>query len=364
MDSSFCLPVIGAFVTLVFVYCALVGKKNQKTSMISIKEAPQPAGAWPIIGHLHLLGGVDQLLYRTLGDMADKYGPAFNIRLGSRCAFVVNSWEVAKECFTDNDKALASRPTTAAAKLMGYNYAVFGLHRTALSGVRCGRLPPLSSSQTADLKCSNTCGLPKMVAGKRYFGAGADCTHPSGGSDTTAGTLTWAISLLLNNTEALKKAQEELDLHVGADRQVDDSDIKNLVYLQAIIKETLRLYPAGPLLGPREAMESCTVGGYNVPVGTRLIVNIWKIQRDPRVWTDPSVFKPERRSCPGVSFALQVLHLTLARLLHGFDLASPLDLPVDMSESPGLTIPKATPLEVLLTPRLAHEALRLLNCMI
>ena len=197
-----------------------------------------------------------------------------------------------------------------------------------------------------------------------------------GGSDTTAGTLTWAISLLLNNTEALKKAQEELDLHVGADRQVDDSDIKNLIYLQAIIKETLRLYPAGPLLGPREAMESCTVGGYNVPGGTRLIVNIWKIQRDPRVWTDPSVFKPERfftnhenvdvrgqhfelipfgsgrRSCPGVSFALQVLHLTLARLLHGFDLASPLDLPVDMSESPGLTIPKATPLEVLLTPRL------------
>lgn len=197
-----------------------------------------------------------------------------------------------------------------------------------------------------------------------------------GGSDTTSGTLTWAISLLLNNPNMLKKAQEELDQQIGMDRQVDDSDIKNLVYLQAIIKETLRLYPAGPLLGPREAMEDCTVAGYHIPAGTRLIVNVWKIQRDPRVWKNPSAFQPERfltshtdvdfrgqqfelipfgsgrRSCPGASSALQVLHLTLARLLHSFELATPLDQPVDMSESPGLTIPKATPLKVLLSPRL------------
>ena len=197
-----------------------------------------------------------------------------------------------------------------------------------------------------------------------------------GGSDTTAGTLTWAISLLLNNSEMLKKAQEELDLQVGRERPVDESDIKNLVYIQAIIKETLRLYPAGPLLGPREAMNDCTVAGYHVPAGTRLVVNVWKIQRDPRVWSNPSAFLPERfltshadidirgqhfelipfgsgrRSCPGASFALQLLHLTLARFLHAFELATPLDQPVDMTESPGLTIPKATPLEVLLKPRL------------
>ncbi|KAK9232641.1 hypothetical protein WN943_022889 [Citrus x changshan-huyou] len=200
-----------------------------------------------------------------------------------------------------------------------------------------------------------------------------------GGSDTTSGTLTWAISLLLNNRHALKKAQEELDQQVGKERAVDESDTENLVYLQAIIKETLRLYPAGPLLAPREAMEDCTVSGYHVPAGTRLMINAWKIQRDPRVWENPSAFQPERflpghgahadvdvrgqqfelipfgsgrRSCPGASSALQVLHLTLARLLHSFELATPLDQPVDMSESPGLTIPKATPLKVLLSPRL------------
>lgn len=107
---------------LVFVLIALF-KKTKKPKHV---KAPEPSGSWPIIGHLHLLGGKEQLLYRTLGEMANRYGPAMSLRLGSSEAFVVSSFEVAKECFTVNDKALASRPMTAAAKHMGYNYAVFG----------------------------------------------------------------------------------------------------------------------------------------------------------------------------------------------------------------------------------------------
>ena len=142
----------------------------------------------------------------------------------------------------------------------------------------------------------------------------------------------------------LKAAQEELDLHVGKDKWVEESDIRNLNYLQAIVKETLRLYPPGPVTGLREAMEDCNVGGYYVPKGTRLIINIWKQQRDPRVWSNPFEFKPERfmtthanvdvrgqnfeyitfssgrRSCPGLTFGMQVVHLALARLLLGFDI--------------------------------------------
>ena len=201
-----------------------------------------------------------------------------------------------------------------------------------------------------------------------------------GATDTTAGTLTWAISLLLNHPNVLKKLHCELDEMIGQDRQVEESDVKNLVYLDAVIKELLRLYPAGPLLGPREAIEDCTIAGCNVKAGTRLIVNVWKFQRDESVWSDPSEFKPERfmsiehghvdlrgqqfvlmpfgsgrRSCPGATFGLQVLHLTLARLVHSFELGPPGGLEVDMTESPGLTIPKKTPLEVLLTPRLPSQ---------
>ncbi|KAL6215942.1 hypothetical protein ACLB2K_015368 [Fragaria x ananassa] len=497
MDLSFQLITLIAVFLASLIYLVIALLRGSKHL-----QAPEPKGAWPIIGHLHLLGGGDQLLYRTLGAMADKYGPAFNIRLGSRRAFVVSSWEVAKDCFTTNDKALASRPTTVAAKHMGYNYAVFGfapyspfwreMRKIAtlelLSNRRLEMLKHVRSSEV-DMGIRELHGLwvekgsctpvlvemkywseeltlnvvVRMVGGKRYFGtSAAECDEEEARlcqkaisqffhligifvvSDAlpylwwldlqghekamkkTAKDLDQILGgwleehrrrrLKSNNGDHLKAkcaegeedfidvmlslqeqgqlsnfqhdsdtsikstclAQEELDLHVGTDRLVDESDIKNLVYLQAIIKETLRLYPAGPLLGPREALEDCTVAGYHVPAGTRLVVNVWKIQRDPSVWTNPSTFEPERfmtnsshsnvdvrgqqfelipfgsgrRSCPGVSFALQVLHLTLARLLQAFQFETASEELVDLTESPGLTIPKATPLEVLLTPRL------------
>jgi cytochrome P450 len=200
-----------------------------------------------------------------------------------------------------------------------------------------------------------------------------------GGSDTTTITMIWALSLLLNNREALKKAQQELDLHIGRERQVKESDIKNLVYLQAILKETMRLYPAGPLSIRRESREDCTLAGYHIPTGTRLLVNLSKIHRDPHVWSDPNEFRPERfltthlgvdvkgqhfelipfgtgrRFCPGISLALQVMQLTLATLLHAFEIATPSDEPVDMTENVALTNLKSTPLEVHLTPRLPAQ---------
>ena len=99
-------------------------------------------------------------------------------------------------------------------------------------------------------------------------------------------TLTSALSLLMNNPSTQKRAQDELDIKVGKHRKVDESDIKNLVYLQAIIKETLRLYPAAPLSVPREAMEDCNVAGFHIQAGTRLLVNLWKLPRDSEIWPD------------------------------------------------------------------------------
>ncbi|KAF2324466.1 hypothetical protein GH714_014561 [Hevea brasiliensis] len=117
---------------------------------------------------------------------------------------------------------------------------------------------------------------------------------PAWASETTSVTLTWTLSLLLNNRHVLKKAQQELDTLVGRERQVKESDMKDLVYLQAIIKESFRLYPAAPLSVPHESIEDCSVGGYHIPAGTRLIVNVSKIHRDSRVWLNPSEFIPER----------------------------------------------------------------------
>ena len=104
-----------------------------------------------------------------------------------------------------------------------------------------------------------------------HFGQPAEaCTSCT--FNTVTVTLIWALSLLLNNPQVLKKAKDELDIHVGKDRLVDESDINNLIYLQAIIKETLRLYPVSPLIALRSAKEDCTLSvGYHVPSGTRLM---------------------------------------------------------------------------------------------
>lgn len=198
----------------------------------------------------------------------------------------------------------------------------------------------------------------------------------AGGTESTTVTLTWAMSLLLNNPGVLEKAQQELDAVVGRERRVNESDIGKLVYLQSIIKETMRMYPAGPLLGPREFYKDCVVAGYFVPKGTQLIPNIWKIQTDPRVWPNPFEFKPERfltthkdvdlkgnnfelipfgsgrRGCPGVAFGLQMVHFTLAGFLHSFDVKNPSKEPIDMSENFGFANEKVVPLNVLVTSRL------------
>jgi len=89
------------------------------------KEAPTVAGAWPILGHLPLLAA-SKTPHRTLGALAEKYGPIFTIQLGSKKALVINNWKIAKECFTTNDMVVSSRPKLIAMELMGYNHAIFG----------------------------------------------------------------------------------------------------------------------------------------------------------------------------------------------------------------------------------------------
>ncbi|KAG6384872.1 hypothetical protein SASPL_153691 [Salvia splendens] len=183
----------------------------------------------------------------------------------------------------------------------------------------------------------------------------------------------------MGNLIAPKQSQDEIDKVVGRDRFVQESDISNLPYLQAIFKETLRLYPPGPLSGPREALEDCHIGKYHIPKGTRLVANLRKFHRDPIVWSNPDEFRPERflneesqvhfkgqcfefipfslgrRMCPGMTFGLQVIHLTLARLLQGFNLSMPDGETVDMSEGLGIALRKLKPLDVVITPRLSQK---------
>ena len=115
------------------------------------------------------------------------------------------------------------------------------------------------------------------------------------GTETTSSTIEWAMSLLLNHPAALNKVQAEMDASIGTSRMVTADDVPRLSYLQCIISETLRLYPAAPLLLPRECRsDGCRVLGYDVPKGTMVLVNAWAINRDPGSWHAPEEFLPER----------------------------------------------------------------------
>jgi cytochrome P450 len=116
----------------------------------------------------------------------------------------------------------------------------------------------------------------------------------AGGSESSAMAVEWALSEILKKPEVFANATEELDRVVGRGRWVTEEDIPSLPYLEAIAKETMRLHPAGPMLGPRVSRQDMSIGGYDIPVGTRVFISVWSIRRDPVFWDAPEEFVPER----------------------------------------------------------------------
>ncbi|XP_057495592.1 cytochrome P450 78A5-like isoform X2 [Actinidia eriantha] len=192
------------------------------------------------------------------------------------------------------------------------------------------------------------------------------------GTDTVAILLEWIIARMVLHQDIQAQAQQEIDTCVGNNRHVRDSDIRNLPYLQAIVKEALRLHPPGPLLSwARLAVHDCHVSKFFIPSGTTAMVNMWAITHDPSIWKDPWTFKPERfieeefsvlgsdlrlapfgsgrRVCPGRALGLATVHLWLAHLLHQFKWV--LTQPVDLSECLRLSLEMKKPLVCRAIPR-------------
>ncbi|VAI32444.1 unnamed protein product [Triticum turgidum subsp. durum] len=176
----------------------------------------------------------------------------------------------------------------------------------------------------------------------------------AGGTESSAVTVEWALSELLKKPEVLAKATEELDRVVGRGRWVTEKDMPSLPYVDAIVKETMRLHPVAPMLVPRLSREDTSINGYDIPAGTRVLVMVWSIGRDPKLWEAPEEFMPERM-CPGYSLGLKVIQVSLANLLHGFTWRLPDGVELSMEEIFGLSTPRKFPLEAVVEPKLpAH----------
>ncbi|CAA6672442.1 unnamed protein product [Spirodela intermedia] len=152
------------------------------------------------------------------------------------------------------------------------------------------------------------------------------------GSDSSAVTLEWALTELINHPEMLQKAREEVDRVVGRDRLVEEADISGLPNVQAVIRETLRLHPAAAFVS-RESRKDTTIYGYNIPAGTSLfpvgrpagvppgevLLQADNGQELKQEQLRSLPFGGGRRICPGAGLAQQVVHTALTALLQCFD---------------------------------------------
>ncbi|XP_047329411.1 cytochrome P450 71A1-like [Impatiens glandulifera] len=184
------------------------------------------------------------------------------------------------------------------------------------------------------------------------------------------------MSELMKNPKTMNKVQQEVrsikheninDNHSQICCHVLEDDLDKLVYLKAVVKETLRLHPPAPLGVPHLATQTCKIMGYEIQSGDIIFVNLWAIGRDPEYWETPQEFSPERflesaknidfrgqdfglipfgagrRGCPGLNLGVAIVELALANLLYEFNWELPLGMKkedIDSDVRPGITMHK------------------------
>ncbi|XP_008811218.2 cytochrome P450 78A11 [Phoenix dactylifera] len=199
------------------------------------------------------------------------------------------------------------------------------------------------------------------------------------GTDTTALLTEWAMAELVLHPDVQAKLRREIDAVVGAHGTVTDADVATMQYLQAVVKETLRVHPPGPLLSwARLSTDDVQLAnGMVVPAGTTAMVNMWAITHDAKVWARPEEFLPERfmaaeggadvdvrggdlrlapfgagrRVCPGKNLGIATVGLWIARLVHHFEWAPADGAPVDLSEVLKLSCEMTNPLTAVAISR-------------
>ncbi|CAI8597040.1 unnamed protein product [Vicia faba] len=161
--------------------------------------------------------------------------------------------------------------------------------------------------------------------------------------DNPSNASEWTLAEMLKQPDLLEKAIEELDNIVGKERLVQESDIPKLKFLNACAREAFRLHPISAFNPPHLSMNDTIVGNFLIPKGSHVLLGRIGLGRNPKVWTEPYKFQPERhlkndghdisltepslkfisfstgrRGCPGVKLGTTMTIFLLARLLHGF----------------------------------------------
>ncbi|XP_021291672.1 cytochrome P450 98A8-like [Herrania umbratica] len=370
--SSKCRHILSYFSRLLFTLVVVFAVFWYTWMYIKSKnkgKPPSPPGprGLPLVGNRPFL---QPDLHSYFAELARTYGPVVKLQLGSKIGILVTSPSAAREVLKDQDIVFANRDVPVAGMLVTGGRDIVGNHY----GPEWRML-----RKVCVLKMLSNATLDKVYSLRRTeVRETVSYMHSMAGSPVNVGEQMF-LTIFINKPEVMRKAQQELEEVVGKDKIVEETHIYKLPYLLAIMKESLRLHPALPLLVPHSPSEDCTVGTYAIPKGCRVFVNAWAIHRDPSVWENPLEFNPDRflnskwdfsgrdfnyfpfgsgsRICAGTAMAERMVLYSIATLLHSFDWKVAEGMKLDLTEKFGIVLKLKNPLVAVPTPRLSIPAL-------
>ncbi|RVW34478.1 Cytochrome P450 CYP73A100 [Vitis vinifera] len=301
---------------------------------ISKRSASLPPGplSIPIFGNWLQVG--NDLNHQLLASMAQKYGPVFLLKLGSKNLTVVSDPELASQVLHTQGVEFGSRPRNVVFDIFTGTgrHGVHRLRRPLAENASdydssiffTNKATRFNSERSRELQSSRLAFFNNYYVEKRREIMAAngekhkircaidhiiDAQHKGEISEenvlyiveninvaaieTTLWSMEWAIAELVNHPHVQSKIRDEITtvLQGGA---VTESNLHQLPYLQATVKETLRLHSPIPLLVPHMNLEEAKLGGYTIPKESKVVVNAWWLANNPEWWQNPEEFRPER----------------------------------------------------------------------
>ncbi|BBN06093.1 protein MpKOL1 [Marchantia polymorpha subsp. ruderalis] len=197
-------------------------------------------------------------------------------------------------------------------------------------------------------------------------------------ADTTLVTSEWALYEIAKDPKMQERLYSEIISVTGNKRMVTEDDLPNLPLLEAIVKETLRHYAPVTLLPPRYVSADVKIGGYDIPKDWDVLINIYGINWDPKVWKNPEVWNPDRclgdksldlgikdfrilsfgggkRMCAGMTQAFAIIPMNIAAIVQHFELTLPPNENVNAQDTVYLTSHKLHPLRAFARPRVSQR---------
>ncbi|XP_057800497.1 ent-kaurene oxidase isoform X2 [Salvia miltiorrhiza] len=376
--------------------------KDQRKKSSSFPPPPKVPGL-PVIGNLLQLK--EKKPHKTFTKWSEKYGPIYSIRTGANTMIVLNTNDVAKEAIGEDVESIyvEDLDTTLSRQEMFKILVVDPMEGAIDVDWRDffpylkwipnqhfeNKIQQMHFHREAVMKALIEQQKKRIASGKaincyldHLLSEAADTLSEQQilmllweaiieASDTTLVTTEWAMYELSKDPKRQNYLLSEIQNACGFD-QLNEEKLCQLPYLAAIFQETLRKHSPVPVVPLRYVHEETQLGGYTIPEGSEIAINIYGCNMDKNVWDSPEEWRPERfvfgkddttelhktmafgggkRVCAGALQAMTISCIAIGRLVQELEwrLGDGEEANVDTL---GLTTHKLHPLQTIIKPRL------------